>query len=79
MFGDIGHPWVVLSYELTDDPVRFAFIYKKEISHFLRIFPILEDYVDMRDLETVGMLELMGFKIDRAALNCGEFIRAWRA
>lgn len=63
LFGEIGHPWLVLSPEADDYPMRVAFIYKKELQKMAKMFPVLEDFVDESHEKAVRMLELMGFKM----------------
>lgn len=80
LFGDKGHPWLIMSPVVDDHPMRVAFIYRKEVKNFQTMFPILEDYIDINSTKTLKMLELMGFNFDPEPIQHGavQFVRAWR-
>ncbi len=62
LFGEKGLPWLVLSPEADEYPMRVAFVYRQELKKMAKMFPVLEDFVDESHEKAVRMLELMGFK-----------------
>lgn len=64
--GLCGQPFLLTSPEVYKvSSFQFVKIYKKEVSAMLKIFPILENYVDAQYPEAVRLLEMTGFTIDR--------------
>ena len=64
LLSEVGSPFLLTSsavYCVT--PLKFARIYKKQLSKMLKIFPVLENYVDAEYLESVRMLKIAGAKI----------------
>lgn len=79
--GDIGQPWLLTTDEVYQiSALRFARIYQQEVSRMLRIFPYLENYVDMNYLAAVRLLSIIGFTIEPAEpyLNDAMFHRFWK-
>lgn len=72
MFGEIGKPWLVLTPETQQHPMRVAFRYKKEINKMLNMFPILEEWVPETNEKSIKMLELMGFKVSKNTVKIGD-------
>lgn len=73
----VGRPWLVTTDKVYDiPPIKFAKIYKKEALNMLRLFPVLENYVDARYLGAVRMLEIAGFVLkEQVVFNTVPFIR----
>lgn len=80
MFSEIGKPWLVLTPETQEYPMRVWFRYRKEISKMLEMFPILEEFVPESNEKSIRMLEIMGFKISKNTIKVGDevFRRAER-
>lgn len=81
MFGEKGLPWLIMTPEVEEYPMRVAFIYKKELQKMAKMHPLLEDYVEATHDKAIRMLSLMGFKIGTEIMPIGEgkFLRAERA
>jgi len=80
IFGDVGHPWLIMTPETQKHPMRVAFRYRKELNNMLNMFPILEEFVPCDNNQSIRLLELMGFKVDKniIAVRDGKFRRAER-
>jgi hypothetical protein len=72
VFSGIGQPWLIMTPETEEYPMRVAFRYRKELRKFQEMFPILEDYVDETNEKSLRMLELMGFKISKNLTQLGD-------
>lgn len=80
VFADTGRPWLILTPETQEYPMRVAFIYRKEIQKMQKMFQILEEYVPESNVKSIRMLELMGFKVSKNRIKLGDevFRRAER-
>lgn len=59
-----GNPYLVTSTHVTEiSTYKFVGIYKKEVQEMLKLFPVLENYVDGSYIESVRLLKLIGFTI----------------
>lgn len=78
IFGNIGQPWLILTPETQEYPMRVAFRYRKELKNMLQMFNILEEFVPVENNSSIRMLELMGFKVDKNIITVkdGKFHRA---
>lgn len=74
MFSDTGQPWLVMSPDVQEYPMRVAFRYRKELEKMQVMFPVLEDYVDEDNSKAIRMLELMGFKISKNRIPLGSVV-----
>lgn len=63
--GTVGKPWLVLSPAVDEYPFRMIFCYRKELTDMLKLFPKLEEWVDVRNEKSVRLLEIMGFEFDK--------------
>lgn len=64
--GIVGQPYLVTGTNVTKiSAIRFTKIYKSEVSKMLRLFPVLENYVDASYTSAVRMLELAGFTVSK--------------
>lgn len=65
--GLVGRPWM-LSAKASElkGALPFAFLYRQEIKNMLKMFPMLENWVDAAYTESVRLLQLVGFKLDDA-------------
>lgn len=62
--GGEGRPWLMTSDVVERvSPLRFARIYQEEVLKMLGIFPKLVNYVDLRYIKAVRLLDIIGFKI----------------
>lgn len=80
VFGETGKPWLVLTPEIQQYPMRIAFRYKKELKKMNEIFSTLEEYVPENNEKSIRLLTLMGFKVSKNMVQVGEekFLRAER-
>src|SRR6185312_15187362 len=44
LFGEIGQPFLVMTPEVDEYPMRVAFVYRRELKKMAEMFPVLEDY-----------------------------------
>lgn len=62
--GLVGQPYLITSPVCEEIlPIRFARIYKQEVSVMTKLFPILENYVDASYEGAVRMLRIAGFSL----------------
>jgi len=65
LLGRVGAPWLLTTSACERvSPIRFARIYRGETLAMSRLFPILENFVDVRYHSAVRMLLLAGFRLD---------------
>lgn len=81
LFGEIGSPWLILTPEVEEYPMRVAFAYKQELKKMQTMFPLLEDWVDETHDKAIRMLKLMGFRIESQKIKIGDanMLRAVRS
>lgn len=72
MLSEVGKPWLVLTPETQNYPMRVAFRYKQEINKMLEMFPVLEEWVPEDNEKSIRMLELMGFKVSKNTVKIGR-------
>lgn len=61
----VGQPYLVTSQAVENvSPLTFARYYKREIPEMLRLFPVLENYVDADYDGAIRMLKIAGFTLD---------------
>jgi hypothetical protein len=59
-----GRPWLVTAWPCRDvSALAFARVYRAQALEMLRLFPLLENYVDARYTGAVRMLGLAGFSV----------------
>lgn len=62
--GLVGQPYLITGNLINKlSPLIFARLYKKEVETMLKIFPVLENYVDARYEGAIRLLKLAGFEI----------------
>lgn len=61
--GEKGIPWLICSPAVEDYPFRVMFVFRQELNNMLRMFSILEDFVDESDEKVKRMLKITGFII----------------
>lgn len=71
-FSDVAFPWLVMTPEIAEYPFKVAFAYRRELQKMQEMFPVLEEYVDIRNEKSIRMLELMGFRVDKEPIRCNE-------
>lgn len=74
MLGEVGQPFLVMTPEVDEYPMRVAFAYKRELRKMAEMFPVLEDYIDETNEKGIGMLKLMGFKISKNKIPLGDAV-----
>lgn len=63
--GLVGQPYLITSPIIEEiSPIKFAKIYKQEVEVMLKIFPILENYVDFRYKGAIRLMKIAGFIVD---------------
>ena len=63
--GNKGMPWLMTTdtvYKVSS--LRFARVYHREVKRMLRIFKVLENYVDSEYNGAVRLLDICGFSLD---------------
>lgn len=80
MLAEVGKPWLIVSPEVKQSPLRIAFIYRKELNNMLKLFPVLEEWCPADNEPSIRMLELMGFRVDKNITPIGgvEYRKAER-
>ena len=74
LFSEVGQPWLVMSPDVEEYPMRVAFAYRREMREMQKMFPVLEDYVDETNHKAIRLLELMGFKLDKNEITLGDAV-----
>ncbi len=64
--GDCGTPWLIGTPLIEQNERAFLRRNKPYISEFIKLFPMLENWVDMRNEKAVRWLAWLGFKIHDA-------------
>jgi hypothetical protein len=59
----VGSPWLLGTDAVARYPGALTRIAKRHIAIMLRTYPSLVNYVDARNADSVGWLELLGFKV----------------
>jgi hypothetical protein len=72
MCGEVGRPWICMTPETEEYPMRIAFRFKAELRKMKEMFPVLEDYIDETNEKSLRFMELMGFKISKNKIKVGE-------
>lgn len=63
--GLVGQPYLITSPAIeTISSLRFAKIYKQEVDTMLKIFPVLENYVDSRYKGAIRLIKIAGFTVE---------------
>ncbi len=80
ILSETGNPWLIMTPETQEYPMRVAFRYRAEINKMLEMFPCLEEFVPETNEKSIRMLELMGFKVSKNTITVGDevFRRAER-
>lgn len=80
VMAEIGRPFLIMTPETQEYPMRVWFRYRKEINKMLEMFPCLEEYVPETNEKSIRMLEIMGFHVSKNKIPIGDevFRRAER-
>lgn len=63
---NIGRPYLITGTAVNKvSPLVFTRIYKQEVQNMMKLFPVLENYVDASYYSAVRMLKLIGFTISK--------------
>lgn len=60
----VGSPWLLGTDEVALYPGALTRIAKRHIAIMRETYPVLLNYVDERNADSVGWLRLLGFKVD---------------
>lgn len=78
LMGIVGTPWFITAKKAREvDPVIFAKLYRREVREMLKIFAVLENYVDSSYIGAVKMLKLTGFHLDEP-IEVGKMKRLYQ-
>lgn len=69
IFGDVGRPWICMTPEVQQYPMRVAFRFKAELKKMAEMFPILEDYIEENRIDDIRFMEIMGFRISKNSIT----------
>ncbi len=72
VFSDIGTPWICMTPETKQYPMRIAFAFKRELKKMLDMFPILEDYIEETRSKEIRFMELMNFTVNKNVIKIGN-------
>lgn len=76
IFCDTARPWLVLTDEVKEYPLRVAFSYRRELNEMSKMFSILEEWVPDDNEASIRMLQIMGFKVSKNKNRVGDVV--WR-
>lgn len=65
VMGESAAPWIALTPEVEQYPMRVAFRFRRELEEMLKLFPVLEDYIEEENESAIRFMELMGFKVSK--------------
>jgi len=78
--GNVGRPWMVGTDLLDKYPFVFLRRCRKCVKMMLDLYPMLENYVDLRNKKAIGWLKWLGFSFGNPA-SAGpygvEFVKFW--
>lgn len=74
IFSDTARPWLVLTAEIREYPLRVAFCYRRELNEMQKMFEILEEYAPDDNKASIRMLELMNFKVSKNKIVVGDVV-----
>ncbi len=60
----VGSPWLLGTEDLPKCAVTFLKLNKSYVAKMLKLFPRLENYVDVRNVLSIRWLKWLGFKFD---------------
>ena len=66
LLGGVGRPWMVGTDHLDRHALLFLKRCRKVVAEMVALFPILENYVDSRNVRAIQWLKWLGFKMDEA-------------
>lgn len=62
--GETGHPWILTANAANDmPPINFALLYRKKMRDMLKLFPVLQSWVDADHGQCVRLMNIIGFKL----------------
>lgn len=65
--GLVGMPWLLTTPVVEQIAVsRFIKIYREQVADMLKLFPVLENYVDAEYAKAIRVLRLCGFIVEEA-------------
>ena len=67
LLGGVGRPWMVGTDHLDRHALLFLKRCRKVVAEMVALFPILENYVDSRNVRAIMWLKWLGFKMYDAA------------
>lgn len=73
LLGHSARPYLITGEAVNlVSPIKFARVYTKEVQIMKQMFPVLENYVDLKYEESVRMLRIAGFTIKEPELLNGH-------
>ncbi len=69
VFSEVGTPWICMTPETEQYPMRVAFRFKKELEQMSKMFPVLEDYLDENNEKGIRFMQLMGFNVSKNTIE----------
>lgn len=63
----VGSPWLLGTDDVAKHPRALTRIAKRHIAVMRETYPVLLNYVDERNADSVGWLRLLGFKVEEPA------------
>jgi hypothetical protein len=69
IFSERATPWICMTPETKQYPMRVAFAFKRELGKMLDMFSVLEDYIEETRDKEIRFMELMGFKVNKNVIR----------
>lgn len=74
VFSDVGTPWICMTPEVEQHPMRVAFRFRKELDNMAKMFPVLEDWLEETNDTGMRFMSLMGFSISKNKVQVGDVV-----
>lgn len=65
IMGESAMPWIAMTPEVQEHPMRVAFRFRRELGEMLKLFPVLEDYIEEENESAIRFMRLMGFRVSK--------------
>lgn len=63
MMSPVGRPWLLTGPSIERIPLTLVKQYKSEVRNFLKLFPVLENYVAAEYTKAIRLLQIAGFSV----------------
>jgi len=79
LLGNVGRPWLLGTTDAPKHRRAFAQLPKYYLDSMLEMYPVLENYVHVKNRVSVRWLKYLGFQFDEPVTlpNGEQFIRFW--